>query len=87
MLTILLDRAHGRLPILTVPRNEHTGDRDKSRGRRSFPCPAADFPPIPHYGGGREPSNVFALVPWSEELDSHGLEPFTFDSTTGEGSP
>lgn len=92
MLTILLDRTDGRLPILTVPRNEHTGDRDKSRRRRVT------------VSGGRahrrngaesatgqgEPSAMICkrlrIGALGRGIESHGLEVFTFASTTGGGS-
>jgi hypothetical protein len=95
MLTTLLDRTDGRLLISTVPRNEHTGHRDKPRRRR---VTVSGF--RAHHRNGRmggnsatgqgEPSaricKRLRIGALERGINSHGLELFTFDSTTGEGS-
>ena len=95
MLPILLDRTEGRLPILTVPRNEHAGDRDKSRRRR---VTASGCRAHRRNGGtwGKSPTGQgepsaracrrLCIGALERGIDSHGLELFTFDSTRGEGA-
>lgn len=88
-----MKRADGQLPILTVPRNDHTGDRDKSRRRRVTlsGCRAHRRNGGKSAAGQGKPSartfKRLRIGALERGIDSHGLEPFTFDSTTGEGSP
>jgi hypothetical protein len=95
MLPILLDRTEGRLPILTVPRNEHAGDRDKSRRRRVTVSGCRAH----RRNGGTwrksatgqgEPSpgicKRLRIGALERGIDPHGLELFTLDCTTGGGS-
>jgi hypothetical protein len=95
MLTILLDRTDGRWPISTVSRNEHTGHRDTPRHDR---VTVSGFRARRRNGGtgGKsatgqgEPSaricTRLRIGALERGIDSPGLELFTFDSTTGEGS-
>jgi hypothetical protein len=93
MLPILLDRTEGRLPILTVPRNEHAGDRDKSRRRRVTVSGCRAHRRNGEGGsaiGQGDPSaricKRLRIGALGRGIESQGLELFTFDSTTGEGS-